>query len=459
MNRNTLFFVIMLSAALLRGQNIDIEPISFAIHRSNGGIWRWEDGSATLIGYGVRGDVTYGRWTIATEVIGTHFFGLSALPDPFSPEHGFSWKVSATSAPDEFASDYTSMVLAYQAGGFKAYAGKLSLDWDPAVHSMILSEKSPTFPQFGFDWQVNEKWRFAYTHGELFSGILDNTTATSLLGDRKVYFDRFVAIHRLEWRPLRSLTIAFNESVVYGGKGIETMYLMPFILFFSAEHYLGDTDNIQMSGDIAWKPSADIKFYGCFFMDDWDVLETFMESNANHFGWQAGLDWRSMLTTDDHLAVEATWIDHRVYRHRFKVNDYYNRGYPLGHWIGPHAQSFFATYVLPYRQFRFMLGYNYAKRGVFTEQMLIDKYRRVFYQRFTGETETMQQLTLNVFYPIWGKLWLEAGVERLIWQHPDFDPYEPTPSQVGDVAKTSFTLSFYYNFTLPGYPISMLRPS
>ena len=106
-----------------------------------------------------------------------------------------------------------------------------------------------------------------------------------------------------------------------------------------------------------------------------------------------------------------------------------------------------------------MLGYNYAKRGELTEQMLIDKYHRVFYQRFTGETETMQQLAFNVFYPILGKLWIEVGVERLFWNHPDFDPYEPAPSQVGKVAKTSFSLGFYYNFTLPGYPISLLRPS
>ncbi len=448
---------VLLCGVQLYAQSISVEPVAFAIHRSNGGIWRWDEGPATLIGYGVQGKVTHGHWTLSNEVIGTHFFGLDNLPDHFSPEHGFSWKIQVTDSLDEFASDYTSMILSYEVNGFRAYAGKMSLDWDPAIHSMILSEKSPTFPQFGFDWQVNEKWRFAYTHGELFTGILDTSLgSTGLLGDRKVYLDRFVAIHRLEWSPFKRLTFAFNESVIYGGRGIETMYLMPFILFFSAEHYLGDTDNIQMSGDISWQPTPDMRLYGIFFMDDWDVLATFKESNANHFGWQAGVDWHSMLKEEDRLAIEATWTDHRLYLHRFKVNDYYNRDYPLGHWIGPHAQSLFAAYVFPYRRLRLVLGYNYAKRGEFTEQMLSDKYRRVHYQRFTGETETMQHLSFSVYYPLWGKFWLEAGVERLFWKHPDFDLAQPEPSQIGNVAKTSFTLSFYYNFSLPGYPVSML---
>jgi len=45
MIKNTLSLAIIHPAALLRGQDIAIEPIFFGTHRTAGGIWQWEDGA------------------------------------------------------------------------------------------------------------------------------------------------------------------------------------------------------------------------------------------------------------------------------------------------------------------------------------------------------------------------------------------------------------------------------
>lgn len=45
MIKNILPLVVIFSVALLRGQDIAIEPIFFGTHRTAGGIWQWEDGA------------------------------------------------------------------------------------------------------------------------------------------------------------------------------------------------------------------------------------------------------------------------------------------------------------------------------------------------------------------------------------------------------------------------------
>jgi hypothetical protein len=442
----------------LWAQSLSIEPVGFGIHRSTGDIWFWEDTPLTLLGYGFQATTDFGEhWDLFLEVVGTQFFGHRGYPNPFSPEHGFSWKVHATDEEAEFSSDYTNMKLTYTSGDFQLFAGKFGESWGPAQHSLFLSEKSPSFPHFGFDWQVNPKWRFSFFHGELFSNIIDTLHSDlSITGTRRVFLDRFIAAHRVEWQPWESLTLAFSESVVYGGKSIETIYLMPFVLYFSAEHFLGDADNTQMHGDITWEPSPDLKLYAAMFMDDWEVLQTFEKPNRNHFGWQAGISKASLLKPEDKLIIEGSWTDHRIYRHRYIVNDYYNRVYPMGHWTGPHAQSLAATYAMPVKRLWFMARYMYAKRGELTQEMLDKQYRDIYHERFSGETDTRHHLALTVMANVWKKLWVELELSHVQWSHPDFNPKVPAPSNIGEIAKTSVNLGFYYNFNLPGYAISSI---
>ena len=481
MIKNILLLVVILTSAQLVGQGIAIEPIFFGIHRSTGGVWQGEAKPTYFAGWGIQGEVAYGRWTLQADLINMRFFGLRGLPNRFSPEQGFSWHQHATGAPEEFDTDYSSVKMVYEIGGFKALLGKFSQNWGPGLHSLTMSAKPPTYPQFGFEWRLSNRLRFIYTHGELFSGIIDTLrtppTGRNLVGGQKVYLDRFIAAHRLEWRPVDWLTLGLVESVVYGARSIETVYLMPFMSIWSAEHYLGDTDNVQMSADLTWRPHPGLKLYGVFLMDEWRPQDTFKETNRNWFAWQGGLDWRSVLLGEDRLVAEATWTDHRIIRHRFPINDFYshgylsrdgylsedgyryNPGYPAGHWIGAHAQSLFMAYILPRWGSRFMVSYLYAKRGELTWDMLVDQYRNILYKRFSGSTETVQTFDVTVGRPVWKKLWVELGFSLIDWNNAGFDPAKPEVGNGNDVYKnkTSITVGFYYNFNFPGYLTTLLQ--
>jgi len=298
---------------------------------------------------------------------------------------------------------------------------------------------------------------------------------SSLFGTRRIYFDRYIAAHRLEWSPVDQLTVGLVESVIYGGRGIETIYLMPFMSIWSAEHYLGDLDNAQMSADLTLRPTPSLALYGVFMMDEWRPQDTFKETNRNWFAWQGGLDWRSILQDEDRLVAEVTWTDHRIIRHRFPVNDFYshgyltrygyisenghryNPGYPVGHWTGAHAQSLFMAYILPRWGSRFMVSYLYAKRGKLTWDMLVDQYDSIPYERFSGSTETVQTFDVTVGRPVWKKLWVELGFSLIDWDNAGFNPAKPDAGNKANVDKTSFTIGFYYNFNFPGYLVTLLR--
>lgn len=478
MIKKALPLVIILASAQLGGQDIAIEPVFFGVHQSAGGLWLGEAKPISFAGLGVRGEVVYGRWTLQADLINMRFFGLGGIPNRFSPEQGFSWQQQSSGTSEEFDTDYSRMKLTYEMGGLRAMAGKFSQNWGPGLHSLTISEKPPTYPQFGFEWQLTEKLYFSYFHGELFSGIID-TLRTPLdmerVGGQRIYLDRYIAAHRLEWSPVKRLTIGLMESVVYGARGIEIIYLMPFMSFWSAEHYLNDTDNVQMSADLTWWPSPSLKLYGVFMMDEWRPQDTFKEDNHNWFAWQGGLDWRSILLGEDRLLAEATWTDHRIIRHRFPVNDCYshgyltrsgyvsenghryNPGYPVGHWTGAHAQSLLMAYMLPRWGFRFMISYLVAKRGNLTWDMLVDQYESIPYERFSGSTETVRTFDVIAGRPVWKQLWLELGFSLIDWDNAGFNPAQPDAGEKANVNKTSFTVGLYYNFNFPGYLMTLLR--
>lgn len=458
MHKSIRTLTILLCGVQLYAQSISIEPILFGIHRSSGGIWQGEAKPISFAGWGVRGNVEYGRWQFDADLVLMRFFGLDSLPNRFSPEQGFSWQQHSRGVADELDTDYSSMKMTYKVGGFTAMLGKFSQNWGPGLHSLTVSDKPPTYPQFGFEWRINEKWHFSYLHGDLFSGIVDSRAAldSSLFGTRRIYSDRYIAVHRLEWSPVDQLTGGLVESVIYGGRGIETIYLMPIMSFWSAEHYLGDLDNVQMSADLTLRPTPSLALYGVFMMDEWRPQDTFKEANRNWFAWQGGLDWRSILLDEDRLVMEGTWTDHRINRHRFPINDFYSHGYPVNHWIGAHAQSLFASYTLPKWGSRLMVSYLYAQRGAFTDTMVTAQYNTIPYD-FSDKTETIQTFDVVVARPIWRKLWLEITVSRVWWANAGFNPTEPEAGNLEDVDKTSFNVGFYYNFDFPGYSITFLQ--
>ncbi len=443
------------------GQSFDISPIIFGIHRQDGGLWAVESEPITLMGWGIRGNLEYGKIRLETEQVLTRFFGLGRLPLRFNPEQSFSYGQNATDATDEYDIDYSSFSLEWHTDNFRAFIGKTSTNLGPAEHSLMLSEKIPSFPQFGFQWQINDRLNYHFIRGELFSGIDDpyQSDAAAAVpgtpGTRKTYMNRFFAAHRLDITLLDNLSIGFSESLVYGGRSTALIYSLPFMLLYSAEHFFRDSDNLQMSGDITWYPTAKLKLYSALLIDEWKPQHTFKKVNRNWFAWQFGFEFADMMKDNDLLHVEFIWTDHRVYRHRFPINDLYSHYVPVGAWIGPHAQSVIANYTIPIGNSFIDIEYLYAKRGELVDTMLADQYRSINYPRFGGETEELNRFSLIFFKEIKQNWWVEFGGSLIDWTNAGYDPTNPS-LDYDDISKSSITVGLFHNFSIPNYKITNL---
>ena len=249
----------------------------------------------------------------------------------------------------------------------------------------------------------------------------------------------------MEWTPLPRVTFGATETVIYGVRGLDVHYLMPFIPFWSLQHYLGDTDNIQMSGDVSLNLENG-NLYAVLFIDEWRPEWTFEEKNRNWFGWQIGFTRTELFMKSDKLEGEFTWTDHRIYRHRFSINDYNSHGYPLGFWTGPHAQEIYFNYFLPFGKYNLNINYSDATRGELTRNMLEGQYNNDQYERFSGNSEhrmVIEVLIQRSFMK--DQLGVQAGVEFIHWKNPGFDPYKSNPFLGGDIKKWSISVGIYYN--------------
>ncbi|MCH8011746.1 MAG: hypothetical protein IIA61_07345 [Candidatus Marinimicrobia bacterium] len=414
------FVCIALIVNIVLGGNLVFKPIIYATHKTAGGSWHPKKAPMTIAGWGVKAKGEFKSWELMGEFINNGVFGVAGDPFSFSPEQGLQGFQHARDIKKTSWFDLSNMKVSYTVVNIDFEFGKFDRHWGPGLSSLIFSEKPPSYPQVGFDWQINDQLRLKYFHGFLKSGIPDSirTLLYQQVGERRIDVSRTIAAHRIEWTPWDKIQFGATELVIYATRGVDVHYLLPFIPFWSLQHYLGDTDNIQMSADVTW---------------------------------QAGLRWQRLFKKSDQLTIEWTWTDHRVYRHRFSINDYYSNGYPLGFWAGPHAEELFIEYSLVLYDTRIILSYSNTKRGQLTDQMLEDQYNTVPYQRFSGPVnyEHLQTIDLLVKRKIISGLIIEAGVSHLLWNNAGFDPFNPEES-VEDVEKISLIIGFSYNFNYPG---------
>ena len=114
------------------------------------------------------------------------------------------------------------------------------------------------------------------------------------------------------------------------------------------------------------------------------------------------------------MRLEYTWTDHRIYRHRFSVNDFYSYGYPIGFWAGPHAEELYIDYRFALGKNNMDFRYSNSTRGILTAAMLEDQYDRPndsqpIYERFSGSAESKQVLSISINRSITDKLFLDIS--------------------------------------------------
>jgi len=235
--------------------------------------------------------------------------------------------------------------------------------------NIILSTKSPAFPQLKMRARLSKDIDFTYIHGWLFSGITDSsqTYDTQYYGARPAYINKYIAANMLEFTPWNGVNIAVGQSEIYGGPGREPelLYLIPIMFFKSAEHYLNNQDNSQIFFNIKLTAVRNFDFYVPLFIDEFSTA-TFLSptKNRNQLGFTLGGNAYDLFYHDTRINIEYTRINPWVYNHEYAEDTYQNHGVNLGDWIGQNADLFaMSVYHRPVYNLELGLKFQSLRKG------------------------------------------------------------------------------------------------
>ena len=166
-------------------------------------------------------------------------------------------------------------------------------------------------------------------------------------------------------------------------RNLDFQYLIPVAPFYPIENYLGDTDNIQMGFDFLYTFTAKQNFYVGFFMDELTPEWIFNSKNHNWFAYQLGYGLDDLIFQSSSLIFEYNWTDQRIYKHKYKINDFYSHGEPLGFWAGPHSEELLASYSLMVGYSEISIDYSKVKRGLISDETTITNYNDTYNSRYS----------------------------------------------------------------------------
>lgn len=239
--------------------------------------------------------------------------------------------------------DLTEFDLAIGGKWWELHAAKLPLRWGPGRSGqLLLSDWATSFHQAQFDLNLGSRLRLTYVFGTLKTNPyheLNDTLYTNAGYDRTIEANKFIAAHRLEWDPQARLRLAFAEAVIFGERNPELAYLIPINLFYSAQHDLGDKDNMLLSFDAAWIPHLRWKLYGELLIDDITFGKLGSDFYGNKLGWLGGLSWVEPIgLANVDATLEMARLRSFVYSHQFPINVYTHWAAPLGYRYPPNSE-------------------------------------------------------------------------------------------------------------------------
>ncbi|MDA0986966.1 MAG: hypothetical protein O3A55_05125 [Bacteroidetes bacterium] len=214
--------------------------------------------------------------------------------------------------------------------------------------NIILSTKAPSYPQIKISAKLGEKVNFTYIHSSLHSEITDSVNSyltpygSSNSIYRKIYRQKYMASHILEFTPITGIDIAIGESNIYGNRNPELLFLLPTMFIKASEHYTVDLDNNQMFGSFDINLIPNYNFYGSLFIDEFSTEEFLREDRQrNQIGFTLGTHIYDLVYENTNILFEYTRLNPWVYNHKFQDATYQSHNFDLGHWVGQNGDLFY----------------------------------------------------------------------------------------------------------------------
>ncbi len=166
------------------------------------------------------------------------------------------------------------------------------------------------------------------------SGVLKMT-------DSSFDVQKYANLHRLAFRPLPSLQLAYEDLVIYQDRDPDPAYLLPFVPLTFSEANSGGRDNASMAFDIAWTGPGGLMLWGQLFLDDLlgpgSLYDDFWE---NRWAGLAGFQWvLPSAWADADLVVEYSHVEPWTYNGRESHTSFKHYDVASASKLGPDSRS------------------------------------------------------------------------------------------------------------------------
>ena len=203
--------------------------------------------------------------------------------------------------------------LAYNTSFFSALLGRAPVHWGPfQTTAPLLSDNPINFDQlqvrFGTD-----KLSFSSVLGELDS-ITSDSRFTGTAGADSVGGNerRFLAAHRLDWRPSKHFSLTLLESILFSGvsSGASLKFLNPLHPYIiSVDSPPKNDENNGLIGLMLWGQARPFTFYTQLMIDDFDLINA---SEPTGFAWASSIRIADVFPATD-AGIALDMVSTRAY--------------------------------------------------------------------------------------------------------------------------------------------------
>lgn len=228
-------------------------------------------------------------------------------------------------------------------------------------HNPVLSPNLPlNYARFIY---IGDNFSFSQLIARLddYEGV-ENIWAGGYSSDTAL-FQRYLGIHRLEFKPTKRIGISFSEVMLIGGESGG----FPFELLSPLTIYYAEQFNKARNVNILWNIDAKVifnnfLFYLDFFIDDFQYEEDLWKE-PNHIGIYAGIQGVDLIKEGSRLLLSYNLMTRWCYCNLRVWQRYTDGEFPLGSPLGNDYDRFYLQALYPLSSFHAGLEFSFTRRG------------------------------------------------------------------------------------------------
>jgi len=255
-----------------------------------------------------------------------------------------------------------------------ATIGKDFIEWGYGESGkLVLSNKAPSYPFIRLDVKPTDWLSFNYLHAWLNSDLIDSGSIYESFWDdnkRFLFEEKYLASHSITIKPLNNLSVSLGESIIYSDR-LEIAYLMPFMFFRLADHYLSKNQN-NAGGNSQFFFSVSSRnfipnthLYSTLFIDEVNLSDIFnKEKQRTQVAYNIGASFVDLPINNLTLTAEYTKIYPFVYNHYIPTQTYTSSSYLMGDWMGHNSDRIYGSLNYSFiRGLKAKIWTQYIRRG------------------------------------------------------------------------------------------------